>query len=84
MADKSVVDATLVVDSCDKTMADSGVTQTQEEPFLQLTYTFDAASDSRFEGIEDDLDGALTDIEDIKKKLRVIQDVFFWRSSCGE
>ena len=47
MADKSVVDATLVGDSCDKTTADSDVTQ------------------------------ALIDIEDIKKKLRVTQDVFF-------
>ena len=77
MIDESVVDATLVGDSCDKTIADSGVTQGQEEPFLQFTYTFDAGSETRLEGIEDDLDGTLTDIEDIKEKLCVIQDVFF-------
>ena len=76
MTDESVVDATLVGDSCDKTIADSGVTQGQE-PFLQFTYTFDAGSETRLEGIEDDLDGTLTDIEDIKEKLCVIQDVFF-------
>ena len=76
MADESVVDATLVDDSCDKTIEDRGVTQGQEEPFLQFTYTFDTGSESRLEGIEDDLNSALTDLENIKKKLRVIQDVF--------
>ena len=76
MADESVVDATLADDSCDKATADSGVTQGQEEPFLQFTYTFDAGSETRLEEIEVNLNGALTDIQDIKKKLRVIQDVF--------
>ena len=71
-----MVDPTLVDDSCDKTIEDRGVTQGQEEPFLQFTYTSDASSESRLEGIEDDLSSALIDLEDIKKKLRVIQDVF--------
>ena len=79
MADKSVDDATLSGDTCcDKPTADSEkkVTQEQGEPFAQFIYTFDSASETRLEDIEEDLSEALIDIADIKKKLCVMQDVF--------
>ena len=83
MAAKSTADTRLGDESrdtaksiCTENFADSDDTQAQEEPFAQFTYTFDTASELRLEEIEYDLNEAMADIEDIKKTLRVIQDVF--------
>ena len=52
------------------------VTARETEPFCQLNFAFDAASEKRLDAIENDLDEALADIKGIAKKLRVMQDVY--------